>query len=83
MDGRNSCARPEMYLAAEQEYREKRRKWLRTRRNNPKKAETPIRYLTLNNTVANLAERLANTEGKGAFSFTNEADTMAQKMKAA
>ena len=37
--------------------------------------------LTLNNTVANLAERLANTEGKHAFSFTPEADTVAQKWK--
>lgn len=38
---------------------------------------------TLNNTVANLAERLANTEGKHAFSFTPEADTVAQKWKSA
>ena len=41
----------------------------------------PVRCLTLNNTVANLAERLANTEGKHAFSFTPEADTVAQKWK--
>ena len=40
-----------------------------------------VRCLTLNNTVANLAERLANTEGKHAFSFTPEADTVAQKWK--
>ena len=39
--------------------------------------------MTLNNTVANLAERLANTEGKHAFSFTPEADTVAQKWKSA
>ncbi|WP_418322441.1 hypothetical protein [Segatella hominis] len=38
---------------------------------------------TLNNTVANLAERLANTDGKHAFSFTPEADTVAQKWKSA
>jgi hypothetical protein len=31
--------------------------------------------------VANLAERLANVEGKHAFSFTPEADTVAQKWK--
>ena len=31
--------------------------------------------------MANLAERLANTEGKHAFSFTPEADTVAQKWK--
>jgi len=41
----------------------------------------PIRNLTLNNTVANLAQQLANTEGKHAFSFTPEADTVAQKWK--
>ena len=33
--------------------------------------------------MANLAERLANTEGKHAFSFTPEADTVAQKWKSA
>ena len=31
--------------------------------------------------MANLAERLANTDGKHAFSFTPEADTVAQKWK--
>ena len=40
-----------------------------------------MRCLTLNNTVANLAERLANTGGKHAFSFTPEADTVAQKWR--
>ena len=33
--------------------------------------------------MANLAERLANTDGKHAFSFTPEADTVAQKWKSA
>ena len=42
-----------------------------------------MRCLTLNNTVANLAERLANTGGKHAFSFTPEADTVAQKWRSA
>ena len=42
-----------------------------------------MRYLTLNNTVANLADRLANTGGKHAFSFTPEADTVAQKWRTA
>lgn len=41
----------------------------------------PIRFLTLNSTVANLAVRLANTEGKHAFSFTPEAETVAQRWK--
>jgi hypothetical protein len=35
----------------------------------------------LNNTVANIAERLANVVGKHAFSFTPEADVVAQKWK--
>ena len=70
----------QMYLAAEQEYREKK-KLAKNKKEQPEEPKLPIRYLTLNNTVANLAERLANTEGKAAFSFTNEADTMAQKMK--
>ena len=41
----------------------------------------PVRCITLNSTVAKIAERLANTEGKHAFSFTPEADTVAQKWK--
>ena len=43
----------------------------------------PVRYIALNSTVAKLAERLANAEGKHAFSFTPEADTVAQKWKSA
>ena len=43
----------------------------------------PVRCLTLNNTVANLAERLSNTNGQHAFSFTPEADTVAQKWRSA
>ena len=41
----------------------------------------PIRNLTLNNTVANLAQQLENVQGKHAFSYTPEADTVAQKWK--
>jgi hypothetical protein len=40
-----------------------------------------VRFITFNTTVANLAERLANVEGKHAFSFTPEADVVAQKWK--
>ena len=42
-----------------------------------------MRCLTLNTTVANLADRLANTQGKHAFSFTPEADTVSQKWRTA
>lgn len=47
----------------------------------PEQPKLPVRMLTLNNTVANLAERLANTEGKHSFSFTPEADNVALKWK--
>ena len=47
----------------------------------PEQPKLPVRLLTLNNTVANLAERLANTEGKHSFSFTPEADNVALKWK--
>lgn len=47
----------------------------------PEQPRLPVRMLTLNNTVANIAERLANTEGKHSFSFTPEADNVALKWK--
>ena len=43
----------------------------------------PVVEAWMSNTVANLAERLANTDGKHAFSFTPEADTVAQKWRSA
>ena len=47
----------------------------------PEQPKFPVRMLTLNNTVANIAERLANTQGKHSFSFTPEADNVALKWK--
>lgn len=47
----------------------------------PEQPKLPVRMLTLNNTVANIADRLANTEGKHSFSFTPEADNVALKWK--
>ncbi len=47
----------------------------------PEQPKLPIRMLTLNNTVANIADRLSNTEGKHSFSFTPEADNVALKWK--
>ena len=47
----------------------------------PEQPKLPVRMLTLNNTVANIAERLANTQGKHSFSFTPEADNVALKWK--
>lgn len=69
-----------MYLEVEKEWRS------RSRQNkNAKKQEeeprNPIRYITLNNTVANLCDRLAKCDGLHAFSFTPEADTLATKWR--
>lgn len=71
-----------MYLQKEDEWRAKKRA-AKNKKEQPEEPKLPVRCLTLNNTVANLAERLANTEGKHAFSFTPEADTVAQKWKSA
>ncbi len=71
-----------MYQMQEDEWRSKKRA-AKNKREQPEEPKLPVRCLTLNNTVANLAERLANTEGKHAFSFTPEADTVAQKWKTA
>ena len=69
-----------MYQMQEDEWRAKKRA-AKNKKEQPEEPKLPVRFLTLNNTVANLAERLANTNGKHAFSFTPEADTVAQKWK--
>ena len=71
-----------VYQQQEDEWRAKKRA-AKNNKEQPEEPKLPIRLLTLNNTVANLAERLANTDGKHAFSFTPEADTVAQKWKSA
>ena len=70
------------YLEAEEEWRAQKRA-AKNKKEQPEEPKYPVRYLTLNNTVANLADRLANTKGKHAFSFTPEADTVAQKWRTA
>ena len=71
-----------MYQRQEDEWRAKKRA-AKNKKEQPEEPKLPVRNLTLNNTVANLAERLSNTEGKHAFSFTPEADTVAQKWRTA
>lgn len=71
-----------MYQQQEDEWRTRKRA-TKNKKDQPEEPKLPVRCLTLNNTVANLAERLANTEGKHAFSFTPEADTVAQKWRSA
>lgn len=70
----------DFYLKKEDDFRNRKRA-AKNKKEQPEEIKYPIRYLTLNNTVANLAERLANTEGLHAFSFTTEADTVAQKWR--
>ena len=74
------AALDKMYQMQEDEWRAKKRA-AKNKKEQPEEPKLPVRCLTLNNTVANLAERLANTEGKHGFSFTPEADTVAQKWK--
>ncbi len=71
-----------MYQMQEDEWRRKKRA-AKNKKEQPEEPKLPVRCLPLNNTVANLAERLSNTEGRHAFSFTPEADTVAQKWKSA
>ena len=70
----------DMYTQQEDEWRKKKRASV-NKKDQPEEPMLPIRNITLNNTVANLAQQLANIEGKHAFSFTPEADTVAQKWK--
>ena len=70
------------YLQAEEEWRARKRA-AKNKKEQPEDPKYPVRWLTLNTTVANLADRLANTQGKHAFSFTPDADTVAQKWRTA
>ena len=71
-----------MYQQQEQDFRSKKLA-AKNKKDQPEEPKLPVRCITLNTTVANLAERLANTDGKHAFSFTPEADTVAQKWRSA
>ena len=66
------------YLQAEEEWRARKRA-AKNKKEQPEDPKYPVRWLTLNTTVANLA----NTCGKHAFSFTPEADTVSQKWRTA
>ena len=70
------------YLQQEEEWRVRKRA-AKNKKDQPEDPKYPVRCLTLNTTVANLADRLANTGGKHAFSVTPEADTVAQKWRTA
>lgn len=72
----------DMYVKQEEEWRHKKNA-AKNKKEQPEEPKLPVRFIPLNNTVANLAERLSNVEGKHAFSFTPEADTVAQKWKSA
>ena len=71
-----------MYEQQEEEWRAKKNA-AKNKKEQPEELKLPVRFITLNSTVAKLSERLANAEGKHAFSFTPEADTVAQKWKSA
>ena len=72
----------DIYVKQEEEWTRKKLA-AKNKKDQPEELNLPVRFITLNNTVANLAKRLANIEGKHAFSFTPEADTVAQKWKSA
>lgn len=71
-----------LYQQQEDENRTKVRA-AKNKKDQPEELKLPVRFVTLNTTVANLAQRLANTDGKHAFSYTPEADTVAQKWRSA
>ena len=67
------------YLEQEAEWREKKR-GAKNKKEQPEEPKLPVRYITLNSTVAKLADRLGNTGGKHAYSFTQEADMVANRL---
>ena len=75
-------AKNRLYQQQEEDNRTKVRA-AKNKKEQPEELKLPVRYITLNTTVANLSQRLANTDGKHAFSYTPEADTVAQKWRSA
>ena len=73
-------AMDDLYLQQEEDWRNKKLA-AKNKKEQPEEPKLPVRCVPLNNTVANIAERLANVVGKHAFSFTPEADVVAQKWK--
>ncbi|MGM9675158.1 MAG: DUF3987 domain-containing protein [Bacteroidaceae bacterium] len=73
-------AMAEMYNRQWAEYAEKK-KQSKNKKEQPVEPRFPKVWLTLNNTTANLAEELANVQGRHAFSFTPEADVVSTKWK--
>lgn len=75
------------YLEQDEEYWDKEEKYKLKSRRDKNKKELPVeeRYpvfnLTLENTMANIAQRLSNAKGRHCFSFTPEADTVIAKWK--
>lgn len=72
--------RNKLYFSQEEEYRAKK-KSAKNAKQQPDEPHLPVRFLTMNNTVPNLCDRLANTDGQHAFSYTPEADTVAQRWR--
>ena len=72
--------------SAADEFYEREREWAKkaqTKKSGTteKAPDFPVRILPLNNTLANISERLGNTKGKHAISFTPEADMVFSKWK--
>lgn len=76
----NLMVQDAIYFAQEEDYRQ-RKKAAKNKKEQPEEPQLPIRCLTLNNTVANIADRLGKTQDKHAISFTPEADSLAQQWK--
>lgn len=74
-------AQTDIYTQQEEEWAQKTRRMKSGKA--PEQPKLPVRMLPLNNTLANIAERLGNAEEKHNFSFTPEADTVAMKWKSA
>ena len=75
-------AQDDIYHQQEEEYREKKKK-MKNAKEQPQEIRLPVRFIPLNNTLPNIAERLANTDGIHSFSFTPEADTVTARWKSA
>lgn len=68
------------FLVLEEENK-RQRKRDKNKKEQIDESRFPIRYLTLNNTVPNLAVRLENAQGKHSFSFSDESDAVTMKWK--
>lgn len=65
----------------EQQWRKKKEKLGSTKEEQPERPDLPMRFISLNNTIPNIAKRIANVKGKHCISYASEIDSYLNKWR--